>query len=69
MKPYPTWTCKECGLKHGSGQRAVSIWYFGKCDVCEIHDVVTQPQDFGGFKNWNNYGNKRILPSLRDQLA
>jgi hypothetical protein len=76
MKPYPSWTCKECGLKHGSGQRAVSCWHFGQCDVCGILDVVTEPRDFGHFRNWNNttknpniYASKPRVPSVRNELA
>lgn len=52
MKPYPIWSCKPCGLKHGVKQREVSCWHYGKCDVCNKNAEVTEVRDFGHFPNW-----------------
>jgi hypothetical protein len=52
MKPYPKWTCLPCGEEHGTKQRAVSCWHYGKCDVCETNAEVTEPRDFGHFNKW-----------------
>jgi hypothetical protein len=52
IKDYPSWCCRECGLKHGSTQRQLSTWHYGKCDVCEKDKEVTEVRDFGHFKNW-----------------
>jgi hypothetical protein len=49
---YPSWTCYPCGLKHGSKQKQISTWHYGKCDVCGKNAEVTEPRDFGHFKNW-----------------
>jgi hypothetical protein len=52
MKPYPRWTCQPCGKEHGTKQRAVSCWHYGKCDVCDKNAEVTEPRDFGHFNKW-----------------
>ena len=53
MKPYPKWTCEECGKKHGSGKmKEVSCWHYGKCDVCGEEKEVTEPRDFFHFIKW-----------------
>ena len=53
MEDYPDWSCQPCGDKHGSPQkRAISSWHYGRCDVCGKNASVTQPRDFGHFKNW-----------------
>jgi hypothetical protein len=51
-KEYPNWACQECGKKHGGKQKEVSCWHYGKCGVCEKNKNVTEPRDFGHFKNW-----------------
>jgi hypothetical protein len=52
MKKYPIWSCKPCGFKHGTKQREVSTWHYGKCDVCGKNEFVTEPRDYGHFPNW-----------------
>ena len=52
MTQYPNWTCAECGIKHGRTINKVATWHYGKCDVCEQNNNVTQPRDFGHFPNW-----------------
>jgi hypothetical protein len=56
MKPraYPSWACVPCGKEHGSKAKArlVSCSLYGKCDVCGKNNYVTDPSDFGHFKNW-----------------
>lgn len=51
-KDYPQWTCWECGSKHGKRSPRIATWHYGKCDVCENNNNVTEPRDFGGFANW-----------------
>jgi hypothetical protein len=51
-KPYPSWTCVPCGLKHGGKAKLVSTFHYGKCDVCGKNAEVTEPRDFGHFKHW-----------------
>lgn len=56
-KPYPAWVCQECGEKASKkGQRSLSCWHEGKCDVCGQKKGVTQPRDFyyPEFKQLNN---------------
>ena len=57
MRPYPTWTCAECGNKHGNKKvkypsKRTATWHYGKCDVCEKNAFVTEPRDFNHFPNW-----------------
>jgi hypothetical protein len=52
VKEYPYWVCQPCGQKHGQKQKEVSCWHYGKCDVCGKSTDVTQPRDFGHFKDW-----------------
>jgi hypothetical protein len=51
-KEYPRWSCSQCGIKHGSVVKRIATWHYGKCDVCEKNNNVTQPRDFGHFANW-----------------
>jgi len=51
-KDYPRWCCWECGIKHGTKKDRIASWHFGKCDVCEKNNNVTEPRDFGHFRNW-----------------
>jgi hypothetical protein len=51
-KDYPSWTCWECGSKHGTKSPHISTWHYGKCDVCNENNNVTEPRDFGHFPNW-----------------
>jgi hypothetical protein len=51
-KDYPSWTCWECGSKHGKRSPRIATWHYGKCDVCETNNNVTEPRDFGHFPNW-----------------
>ena len=51
-KDYPRWCCWECGVKHGTMKPRIASWHFGKCDVCEQNNNVTEPRDFGHFANW-----------------
>jgi hypothetical protein len=51
-KPYPNWSCVPCGKKHGGKAKSISCFHFGKCDVCGKNAEVTEPRDFGHFKNW-----------------
>ena len=51
-KDYPRWSCWECGVKHGTKKDRIASWHFGKCDVCELNNNVTEPRDFGHFANW-----------------
>jgi hypothetical protein len=52
VKPYPSWTCQPCGLKHGARQKEVSCWHEGTCDVCGKPAAITQVRDFGHFPEW-----------------
>lgn len=64
LDPYPSWSCKECGIKHGSGKmKEISTWHFGKCDVCKTNHPVTEPRDFFHFLNW--FTNQNELPKLQ----
>jgi hypothetical protein len=51
-RDYPHWCCWECGVKHGTTKPRIASWHFGKCDVCELNNNVTEPRDFGHFANW-----------------
>ena len=51
-KDYPNWTCWECGAKHGKRSPRIATWHYGKCDVCEKNNNVTEPRDFGHLQNW-----------------
>ena len=47
MKEYPSWVCKECGLKASKGQSfRISCYHRGRCDVCNKVKEVTEPRDF-----------------------
>jgi len=52
IKPYPRWTCEECGKKHGTEVPKVERELFGRCDVCKKNGFVRDPEDFGNFVNW-----------------
>lgn len=54
IKPYPVWTCRECGEKHGRGMPKDHVFtvHYGKCDVCNKNNFVTEPRDFGHFPEW-----------------
>ncbi len=78
LTAYPRWSCKECGLKHGSGKmKEISTWHFGECDVCKKNQPVTEPRDFFHFINWfqnqnelptmqsNKHGSRRLTPDKR----
>lgn len=52
MKPYPRWTCEECGEKHGNEKPKVERELFGKCDVCGKKGIVKDPEEFGNFTKW-----------------
>ena len=60
MKNYPSWSCWECGKKHGQVADRISTWHYGRCDVCGENNNVTEPRDFGHFPNWfkTKKGNK-----------
>ena len=60
MKNYPSWSCWECGKKHGQVADRISTWHYGRCDVCGENNNVTEPRDFGGFVNWYK---KKLTPS------
>ena len=51
-KVYPIWSCWGCGVEHGTKKNFVASWHYGKCDVCGKNNNVTEPRDFGHFKNW-----------------
>lgn len=51
-KEYPKWTCRPCGMKHGTKMRTVCCWHYGKCDVCGKNAEVTEPRDFSHFRKW-----------------
>jgi hypothetical protein len=47
LKPYPSLVCQECGSKASKrGQKSISCWHEGKCDICEKEKSVTEPRDF-----------------------
>lgn len=49
-KPYPTWVCYPCGIKHGRvrpGEGWMATFHHGTCDVCGELARVTEPRDFG----------------------
>ena len=50
--PYPSWTCTDCGKIHGNRIPEVATYHEGTCDVCGEEKSVTEPRDFGGFRNW-----------------
>ena len=53
--PYPDWACLDCGKKHGNTIPKMATWHEGICDVCGKRDSVTEPRDFGHFKNFPGY--------------
>jgi hypothetical protein len=52
-KPYPKWSCGACGEIHGSGKKPKEK-YFGQCDVCGKKSWVSEPAEFGEFRDWFN---------------
>lgn len=54
VKPYPAWACLECGKTHGRGMPKDHVFtiHYGKCDVCNKNNFVTEPRDFGHFPRW-----------------
>lgn len=60
IKDYPSWTCWECGSKHGKRSPRIATWHYGKCDVCGENNNVTEPRDFGGFANWFKKNKKQL---------
>jgi hypothetical protein len=47
MKKYPSWVCRDCGMKASKGKSfQVSTYHFDKCDVCGEELAVTEPRDF-----------------------
>lgn len=51
---YPTWSCKPCGVKHGTKGHNLRVldWCYGRCEVCGKNNYVIDPQVFGGFVWW-----------------
>jgi len=45
------WICLDCGNKHGNREVGLATWHDGTCDVCGERKAVTEPRDFGCFKN------------------
>ena len=41
------WVCSPCGTKWGQRQPDSATWHEGFCDICGLHDAVTEPRDFG----------------------
>lgn len=50
--PYPSWSCWDCGIKHGSKAKRITTWHYGQCGVCGKNNNVTHPKDFGHFAKW-----------------
>jgi len=71
-KPYPEWTCKECGIEHGTRLPEMATWHEDKCDVCGEIKSVTEPRDFNHFKNWDSPKNSitmKFTPKLKRRNA
>ena len=49
---YPEWCCDECGKLHGNRLPNHATYHEAVCDVCGEESFVTEPRDFGHFKNW-----------------
>lgn len=53
-KKYPEWICHDCGTRYCKGDgNSDATYHLGFCDCCGAIDVpVTQPRDYGHFKQW-----------------
>lgn len=49
-KPYPSWVCADCGVKHGRRIPKEATWHPDICDICGRNTYVTEPRDFGHLK-------------------
>ena len=44
---YPAWVCYACGTKYGTRIPVMDTWHTGRCGVCGVMAVVTEPRDYG----------------------
>jgi rRNA maturation protein Nop10 len=53
MKPYPSWCCRECGMKARTEMGwdrpliGCATYHMDTCDVCGVYKEVAEPRDFG----------------------
>jgi len=49
MDDYPSWICRECGVKYGRSQffKRWATFHAGTCDICGAKTAVTEPRDYG----------------------
>ena len=43
----PAWVCSACGSKYGTRIPVMATWHMGRCGVCGVMAVVTEPRDYG----------------------
>ena len=48
----PEFICSSCGLKYGDYSVGCSSYTPTICEICGVHDMCTEPRDFGYIPRW-----------------